>query len=97
MESQEICRLHTLIEGHVQGVGFRFFVQARAEKLGIKGWVRNTYDGSVEVVAEGPRETLETLLQDLRTGPPAAWVTQVKINWSAPTGEFRSFSVERTA
>lgn len=97
MEPHETCQLHTLIEGRVQGVGFRFFVQARAEKLGIKGWVRNTYDGNVEVMAEGPRETLETLLLDLRTGPPSAWVTQVKITWSAPTGKFRSFSVERTA
>lgn len=97
MENPEFWRLHTLIEGRVQGVGFRFFVQSRAEKLGVKGWVRNTFKGNVEVVAEGSRETLENLLQDLRTGPPAALVTRIEINWSAPTGEFNTFSVTRTA
>ena len=97
MDAQEICQLQALIEGRVQGVGFRYFVQSRAEKLGIKGWVRNTYNGNVEVLAEGTKETLEILLQDLRTGPPAAWVAQVKVNWSESTGKFRSFSVVSTA
>jgi acylphosphatase len=59
---------HYLVKGRVQGVGFRWFVHREAEPLGLKGWVRNTEDGHVEVVAAGEPEELETLAQALRRG-----------------------------
>ncbi len=93
----ENVRLHAFVEGVVQGVGFRFFVQQRAAALGVRGWVRNLWDGRVEVLAEGERAALETLLGDLRRGPRAAHVRGVNFEWGAATGEFSGFHVRPTA
>ncbi len=92
----DAMRLHALIHGHVQGVGFRYFVQDRALALGLVGWVRNTFDGDVEVVAEGPRPRLEALLDHLRRGPRAAVVMGVDVEWSPASGEFRRFEIRPT-
>ena len=89
-------RLHALIDGTVQGVGFRVFVLEQAQALNLTGWVRNTYNGEVEVLAEGSRPALEALLYKLRTGPRMAFVSDVRQNWQAPTGEFSSFNLRRT-
>jgi len=93
MPDNEPVRLHAWVEGRVQGVGFRFFVVERAEALGITGWVRNTFDDKVEVVAEGDRTVLEKLLSALRLGPRAAYVTQVHQEWNQASGEFSGFHV----
>ena len=61
--------LHFLIRGRVQGVGFRWFVHREASELNLRGWVRNTEDGHVEVVAAGPPEDMEELRASLRRGP----------------------------
>jgi len=61
--------LHFLIRGRVQGVGFRWFVQREASELGLRGWVRNTEDGDVEVLAAGDAEDLNELRTSLRRGP----------------------------
>jgi len=90
-ESQ--ARLHILVEGRVQGVGFRYFVQQRAAALGVSGWVRNLWDGRVEITAEGARPALKALLAAVQRGPRAAEVRGVQAEWSAPSGEFRSFHV----
>jgi acylphosphatase len=89
----ELVRVHALVRGLVQGVNFRWFTQRRAIELGLRGLVRNLPDGSVEVVAEGEREALETLLDTLRLGPSAAIIESVDAQWSAPTGEFNRFEV----
>ena len=60
--------LHFLIRGRVQGVGFRWFVHREASELGLRGWVRNTDDGAVEVVASGPPEDLADLRAELKKG-----------------------------
>jgi len=87
-------QLHAIVRGIVQMVGFRAFVEGRAARLGLVGYVRNTPDGSVEVVAEGPPERLHVLLADLRRGPPgAAEVEAVDFWWSEATGKFRFFRV----
>lgn len=69
--------LHFLIRGRVQGVGFRWFVQREATELELCGWVRNTEDGDVEVVASGPAEDLNELRSSLRQGPRGARVDQL--------------------
>lgn len=97
MEAENLNRLHVRLEGRVQGVGFRFFVQRTANELGLTGWVRNRWDGSVEVLAEGPRPALERLLGALRRGPRGALVTNSRVSWEEPSGEFAYFSVRRTA
>jgi len=91
-----LARLHAVVSGHVQGVGFRAFVRDRAEELDLTGWVRNTYDGDVEVLAEGPREDLERLRDWLQTGPRGCFVTHVSQEWQEPSGEFEDFLVTRT-
>lgn len=93
---QEHTRLHAIVEGRVQGVGFRFFTQQQAVLLRLTGWVRNRWEGTVEVVAEGPREEIEKLLQAIRRGPHAGTTSNVKYDWESATGEFSSFQVRRT-
>lgn len=96
MTSSEIQRLHAVIDGSVQGVGFRAFVVEVAGALHLTGWVRNLYDGRVEVTAEGPRPGLDQLLNKLRTGPRMAFVSEVDHHWQPATGEFASFDLRRT-
>lgn len=69
------------IHGRVQGVFFRAGTQKEAARLGLKGWVRNASDGSVEAVAEGERETLEKFIAWCHRGPPAAVVKKVDVTW----------------
>ena len=64
-----MARLQAFVSGAVQGVGYRYFAMNAAHELGVIGWVRNLYDGTVQVVAEGPRETLEEFLKHLHRGP----------------------------
>ncbi|MHC1784166.1 MAG: acylphosphatase [Anaerolineaceae bacterium] len=87
------ARLHLTITGRVQGVGFRYFVVETAENLGLKGWVRNTWDGKVELVAEGSRVDLELLRDRAAQGPPASLVTDIQESWDSATGQFTRFYV----
>jgi len=81
------------VAGKVQGVGFRYFVRTAALRLGITGWVRNSKDGSLCVVAEGSSYRLNQLLQALKHGPSLSAVHDVKCEWQAPTGHFSEFSI----
>ena len=67
------------IRGHVQGVFFRNWTVAQAQALGLRGWVRNRRDGSVEVLAFGPDEAVAALTERCREGPPAARVDHVAV------------------
>jgi len=88
------ARLHAYFSGRVQGVGFRFLAQHVARMLGLTGWVRNMYDGRVEVVAEGEREQLEQFLAELKKGPRLARIEKLDVFWEEYRGEFSEFSVE---
>ena len=92
----QAARLHATVEGRVQGVGFRAFVEQSAMALNLKGWVRNRWDGSVEVLAEGEHKNLEVFLAALWRGPRASSVTDVLFEWLPATGEFTYFSVRMT-
>lgn len=85
--------LHVFIQGRVQGVGFRFATQARAQSLGLTGWVRNLPDERVEAVFEGPRQVLEDMLAWCRKGPPMAHVSHVDYEWKQARNEFTVFSI----
>jgi acylphosphatase len=87
-------RLHAQISGRVQGVYFRDSTQREAARLALTGWVKNKADGSVEVLAEGPKPQLETLLKFLQVGPTHARVEKVSADWLEATGEFISFEVK---
>ena len=69
--------LHFLIRGRVQGVGFRWFVHREASELGLRGWVRNTDTGDVEVLASGPPEDLADLRAELKKGSRGSRVDKV--------------------
>ncbi len=69
--------LHFLIQGRVQGVGFRWFVHREASELALRGWVRNTEEGDVEVVASGTTEDLSELRASLKKGPRGSRVDRV--------------------
>jgi acylphosphatase len=86
-------RLEAVVHGRVQGVGFRYFVIRQASRLGLTGWVANEPSGRVRCVAEGPRASLEALLDDLRDGPSGAFVDRVDATWSPASGSFSSFDV----
>ncbi len=87
-------RIRAVVEGRVQMVFFRYSTCQEAQKLGVTGWVANRPDGAVELVAEGPKQAVETLIEWLHTGPPNARVTNVKITEETYTGEFESFDMK---
>jgi acylphosphatase len=91
-----LFKLHAVVSGHVQGVGFRAYTAERAEFLGLTGWVRNTFAGDVEVTAEGPRHSLDILLAALRKGPRGSHVIDVRFDFDIPSGTFREFTITRT-
>jgi acylphosphatase len=87
-------QLHAIVQGGVQGVNFRSTTQSRARRLGLAGWVRNRSDGTVEVLAQGPKPALEQLLQFLHQGPPAASVSAVQAEWGAAEPALKRFDIE---
>jgi acylphosphatase len=91
--SAERARLEARVKGRVQGVGFRYFVIWHAQRLGLTGWVSNEQDGSLNCVAEGPRDDLELLLDALKEGPASAIVEYVAEDWLPYTGHWGSFGV----
>lgn len=88
-------RLCATVRGRVQGVGFRYFVHREAQRLGVRGYVRNLPGREVEVVAEGPRAALAQLLTSLRSGPPQARIDEVVERWEAADGSFVDFRIQR--
>ena len=85
-KAEEITTLRLLIEGIVQGVGFRAFVLREANALHLSGWVRNRLDGSVEALASGPTKKIEALVTACTRGPHGARVTHIDlIAADAPT------------
>jgi acylphosphatase len=87
-------RAEIVVTGLVQGVGFRYFVIRNAQQLGLKGYVKNMYDGSVFTVAEGERGLIEELFKKLRVGPRSAHVSNARIEWGEYKNEFSTFEVE---
>ena len=85
--------MHGSVRGDVQGVGFRYFLMREAYRLGLRGWVRNRDDGTVEFVAEGDRDDLERLRQAAETGPPMARVDRVEVAWSEAEGGLDGFDL----
>ena len=89
---EEPAAIRAVVRGRVQGVGFRDYAEHRARRLRLTGYVRNLEDySSVEVIAEGPREKLEQLVEHLHDGPRMSLVNAVDVEWRAPTGEYKDF------
>ena len=89
----DIVRAHILIEGRVQGVGYRAFVHRNATGEGLAGWVQNLSDGQVELEVQGPRERIESLLVTLKKGPLLAQVDQLHVKWLNAKTESEEFRI----
>lgn len=94
--NEEMKRLRARVSGRVQGVGFRYYVLENAQQMGLKGWVRNRRDGSVELLAEGSQFVLENLIKAVWQGPRSSAVQDVITDWETPTGEFSRFRIRMT-
>lgn len=90
----EPASVRVVVYGCVQGVFFRDFTLRRAKELGLAGYVRNLPDPTaVEVQAEGKREKLEKLIEQLKAGPPRAEVEKIEVNWSKYAGSYSHFGI----
>ncbi len=97
MEKQnkgKLVRAHIVISGLVQGVFFRAEAKYYAEKLNIKGWIKNTSGGKVEAVFEGDKSSVDKMIDWCKTGPAGAIVEDVLINWQEYLGEPKEFIVK---
>jgi acylphosphatase len=83
---------HVRVTGRVQGVFFRAWTREQAEALGVSGWVRNCPDGRVEAHVEGNPDSVQKMLDQLRDGPPAAYVEDVR-TWDVEPCDFEGFEV----
>jgi acylphosphatase len=97
MPPEAAACLHAIVEGRVQGVGFRAFVYDHALTLGLTGWVRNKGESKVEVWAEGSPSDVDRLLAYLQRGPSMAYVTHVEIDRPEPSGKYDRFMVISSA
>jgi acylphosphatase len=88
-----ITRVHAVVSGTVQGVGFRYWTARKADQLELVGYARNLFDGTVEVEAEGPQAAVDALMGMLREGPPSAAVTDVVLRPVAPHGDGTEFDI----
>jgi acylphosphatase len=92
-EQSDRAALELVISGAVQGVGFRYFAERAAQRYEVTGYVLNLPEGSVKVVAEGSRDALSGLVEELKKGPPLSWIEGVQVNWGEYRGRFRDFSI----
>jgi len=86
-------RARVIVRGIVQGVGFRYWTERRAQALGLNGWVRNLPDGSVEVLLEGEETIVGEMIEALHRGPPLSQVQKTDFKFEPYIGEFKGFSV----
>ncbi len=94
----EIARsqIRAIVSGRVQGVGFRYFAQRQAEKYQIVGWVRNRWNGTVEIMAVGEPQNIERFLKTIGRGPRSGTTQNVEVKSIEPEGNFTSFRIRMT-
>ncbi len=85
---------HIIVHGRVQGVGFRYFVQHAATRLGLTGDVRNSPDATVEIIVEGPARRIEEFIREVREGPPLSLVERLDVHDLPARGHYSSFLIE---
>jgi len=93
MHDPDLERIEIIVTGRVQGVAFRWYTVQEAKRLGLVGWVRNLSNGSVRMMAEGPRHRLEALLFWAGHGPDHARVDSCHHTWQQATGQVEDFVV----
>ncbi len=93
LTAESLVRAEMVVEGDVQGVGFRYFVRRAARRLGVKGFVENLETGAVKVVAEASKERVEKLVERIKSAPPPIAVDEITVTYGKPTGEFKTFKI----
>ena len=86
-------RVHVTVSGRVQGVSFRDATRQEAERMGLKGWVRNTQDSRVEAVFEGDPNAVNQMVEWCKSGPSSADVEDVSTEREAPSGDLSGFEI----
>jgi acylphosphatase len=92
-EQAGLIQCEAVVHGYVQGVNYRYHTRQQALRLGLCGFVENTPDGTVYVLAQGERDALLSLLAWLRTGPSAAEVSELDVQWGTGTVRYTGFEV----
>jgi acylphosphatase len=84
--------IELIVEGRVQGVGFRNFAYNRALKYNINGYVKNTFDGNVEIICTGESNDIDKFIAEIRKGPSFSFISNIKIN-ETPENDFKEFEI----
>lgn len=85
---------HIVVSGRVQGVGFRYYTVRVADCYGITGWVRNNYDGTVEILAQGPENMMKDFILKIKNGPITSEVTSINIDKRSIVRKYTSFEIK---
>ena len=85
--------VHMIAHGRVQGVCFRFFVRDLASSTGVKGWVKNLPDGTVEIHAEGEKGALFDFIKEVKKGPYLGYVSELTTDWVTTDNKYSSFNI----
>jgi len=93
VQNSDLERAHVLVSGQVQGVFFRDSTRQKAEELGLAGWVKNTPDGAVEALFEGPSERVREMVRWCEEGPQQASVKNVETDFESAGGDLEAFEV----
>ncbi len=91
--NENLKRAEIIVDGVVQGVGFRYFVIRKAQKLKLKGFVQNLFSGEVLTVVEGEKFLIEELFNEIKIGPSNASVSKCEIKWMEYKNEYTNFEV----
>jgi acylphosphatase len=91
--AKNCVRAEITVNGLVQGVGFRYYILRQAQRLGLKGFVKNLFTGEVHTLAEGERGIIEEIIKLIKTGPSHAKVKNCRVEWSDSTDEFTTFEI----
>ncbi|AGK52236.1 acylphosphatase [Bacillus sp. 1NLA3E] len=87
-------QIHLTVYGKVQGVGFRYFSQMKAVQYDVRGWVKNSEEGAVEILAEGTQGNLDLFIEDVRRGNPFSKVNDVIVQDTNKTDSYQSFKIK---
>lgn len=88
-----MSEIHCVVSGHVQGVGFREYIQRSADKYELTGWVRNRQDGTVELVAQGVPDSLKEFIECVNEGALGSAVEGVSVDWRTAKRHYEEFSI----
>ncbi len=95
-DNDHLQRVHVVVKGRVQGVGFRAHVQYSGRQIGVTGWVRNVGYDTVEAVGEGERAKLDRFVEAVKSGPVGSQVDEAEVEWQNATGEWSDFQMRRS-